>query len=286
MNGGEFPQGTSTFCCTATDTFCGHEASDCWTVDVSDETSFDVTLQLSPIMAGDVTRCITFELYSDCVQAPVVLQQEMLFGGLWDHLGHFTDVKKIPKGQYVCVTAMDQQHSLRASAFLTCAGGVYEAIFKGDPFFGGNWIVQGNLDAWKKENPNASHDVIDILDFGQFVSMYLGQFDPNTTCDQKHTPHGDINGDGVVDGLDFAFILQNFLMMSKNACCPEAPAAVAGRTSVTVRELRQMGLGNLTVADLNADGVVDSADMTAFANGAAPVQKAPIRGQGSSLRSR
>jgi hypothetical protein len=253
---------------------------------VSDETAFDVTLQLSPIMAGDVTRCINFELYSDCVQAPVVLQQEMLFGGLWDHVGHFTDVKKIPKGQYVCVTAMDQQHSLRASSMLTCAGGVYTAIFKGDPFFGGNWLVQGNLDAWKKDNPNASHDVIDILDFGQFVSMYLGVFNPDTTCADKHTPHGDINGDGVVDGLDFAFILQNFLMMSKNACCPDAAASAEGTTSVTVRELRQMGMGDLAVADLNSDGVVDSADMTAFANGAVPVQKAPIRGQGSSLRSR
>jgi len=278
MGGGEMPIGISTFCCTAASDFCGHEVSDCWTVEVNDQTSFDVTLQLSPTMAGDVTRCINFELYADCVQAPFTFQQEMLFGGLFDHVGHFTDIKKIPgAGQWICVTAMDQLHSLRASAMLSCVDGVYEAIFKGDPFFGGNWLVQGNLDAWKKDNPLAGHDVINILDFGQFVAMYGAQFDPDTTCDMVHAAgHGDINGDGTVDSVDFSFIMENFLAMSKNACCPEATATTTPLTSVTVRELRQMGMGDLAVADLNGDGVLDTADMTAFMNGAQPVQK-PLR---------
>jgi hypothetical protein len=277
-NGGEMPIGVSTFCCTATDTFCGHQVSDCWTIEVNDLTSFDVTLQLSPIMAGDVERCITFELYADCVQPPMVFQMEMFFGGLWDHIGHFTETIKIPgSGQWVCVTAMDQQHSLRSSAFLACVDGVYEAIFKGDPFFGGNWLIQGNLDAWKKDNPMASHDVIDILDFGQFVSMYMMQLDPNTDCENKHTPHGDINGDGIVDALDFSFITMNFLAHSKNACCPESAATVTGRTSVTVRELRQAGMGELAVADLDGNGVVDMTDVAAFLAGERPNTKTPLR---------
>jgi hypothetical protein len=287
MGGGELPIGVSTFCCTATAAFCGHEKTECWTVEVNDQTSFDVTLQLSPIMAGDVERCINFQLYADCVQAPFEFQQELFFGGLWDHVGHFTEIKKIPgSGQWFCVTAMDQQHSLRASAMLSCVDGVYEAVFKGDPFFGGNWLIQGNLDAWKKDNPLASHDVIDILDFGQFVAMYGGQFDPDTTCEYKHLAHGDINGDGTVDHLDFSFIEENFLAHSKNACCPEAAATTTGLTSVTVRELRQMGMGDLAVADLNSDGVVNSVDMTAFMNGVQPVRKAPIRDAGSRLGSR
>jgi hypothetical protein len=150
MGGGEMPIGTSTFCCNATGKFCGHSVNDCWTVEVNDLTTFDIVVQLSPIMAGDVERCINFALYADCVQAPMEFQMELFFGGLWDHIGHFTDLIKIPgSGQWVCVTAMDQQHSLRSTAFLACVDGVYEAVFKGDPFFGGNWLIQGNLDAWK-----------------------------------------------------------------------------------------------------------------------------------------
>jgi hypothetical protein len=285
MNGGEMPIGTSTFCCTATGTFCGHQVTDCWTVEVNDLTTFDVTLQLSPIMLGDVERCINFQMYADCVQAPMEFQMELFFGGLWDHIGHFTELIKIPgSGQWVCVTAMDQQHSLRSSAFLACVDGVYEAVFKGDPFFGGNWLIQGNLDAWKKDNPLASHDVIDILDFGQFVAGYMDQMDPNTDCENKHTPHADINGDGIVDALDFSFITMNFLAHSKNACCPDSAATEAGRTSVTVRELRQAGMGDLAVADLDSNGVVDTADIAAFLGGAVPVHKDPVRGAGSGLR--
>jgi hypothetical protein len=286
MNGGELPIGVSTFCCTATDTFCGHEVNDCWTVEVNDETSFEVTLQLSPVMAGDVERCIDFDLYADCVQAPFSFSEELFFGGIWDHVGHFTDMMKIPSaGQWICITAKDQLHSLRASATLACVDGVYEAVFKGDPFFGGNWLIQGNLDGWKKDNPLASHDVIDILDFGQFVANYGAQVDPNTDCEMVYAGHADINGDGVVDGLDYSFVIDNFLAVSKNACCPDAAATTTALTSVTVRDLRQMGMGELAVADLNGDGVVDSADMTAFMNGVQPAAKPELR-TGSRLGTR
>jgi len=48
--GGEFPQGTSTFCCSATKS-CGNSTGDqCWTVTVSEQHSMDVVVQLSPVM--------------------------------------------------------------------------------------------------------------------------------------------------------------------------------------------------------------------------------------------
>ena len=142
-----------------------------------------------------------------------------------------------------------------------------------------------SLDGWKKDNPLASHDVIDILDFGQFVANYGAQMDPNTDCATVYAGHADITGDGVVDALDFSFITENFLAHSNNACCPEAPASTTGLTSVTVRELRQMGMGDLAVADLNSDGVVNSVDMTAFMNGVQPVVKPELR-TGSRLGTR
>ncbi|UCC32127.1 MAG: hypothetical protein JSU86_07560, partial [Phycisphaerales bacterium] len=148
--GGEFPQGTSTFTCSATN-ICGATDSCTWEVTVTPYHALDLTVQLSPIISGDVERCIEFELFSDCVQSPLVFQQDIFFGGLFDHVGHFTDLIKIPgKAQWRCITARDQLHTLRSCAWLECIDGVYYAVFKGDPFFGGNWLVGANLDGFKK----------------------------------------------------------------------------------------------------------------------------------------
>jgi hypothetical protein len=278
MNGGVLNVGMSTFSCTATSKICGDSLTIGWTVIVNETTDFDVEVQLEPIMVGDVTRCITFMLYEDCVQPPDVIQKELVFGGKADFVGHYTDAFKIPtSGQWACITAEDQQHSLRSVAYPECgADGTVYAAFKGDPdYFGGNWLTQGNLDGWKKTH---GQYIIDIYDFGQFVSMYLQPFVPDTLCADKHTPHGDINGDGIVDGADFAFIVRNFLEQAKDSCCPDGGTAVAGRTEVSVRELREMGLRDLVVADLNGDGLVNMDDMTAFMEGQRPrATKVPDR---------
>jgi hypothetical protein len=279
MGGGEFPLGVSTFCCDATSVLCADTLHDCWTVTVLDQTTLDITLQLSPIIVGaDFIRCIDFELFANCIEEPVDFEANLSFGGMWEYVGHYTDTVKVPDiGQWYCVTARDQLHTLRSTAFLDCVDGVYEAVFKGDPFWGGNWLVGGNLDGYKKENPNASHNVIDILDFGQFVAHYLDVVDPNTPCTAAG-PHADINGDGVVNALDFAFVMMNFLASSKDACCPDAAAKVyTGRTEVSVRELRQMGLGELSVGDLNKDGLLNMDDMSAFMAGQVPASKTPSR---------
>ncbi len=282
MGGGEHPIGTSTYSCTATGTGpCNGSAADGWTVTVNDAQSLDVTVQLSPILSGDVSRCIKFELFEDCVQAPIVLEQDLFFGGAFDHIGHFTSDIKVPVGQFACITARDQHHSLRSCAYPDCVGGVYSAMFKGDPFFGGNWLVQGNLDGHKKDNPAASHDVIDILDFGAFVVAFGDLLSPNTSC-ATVGGHADINGDGIVDAADFAFVSMNFLTSSKDCCCGAATATVKTPvTSMSVRDLRAANLLDLIVADLNKDGVVDSDDMTDFMAGKRPaVGKEDVRIRG------
>jgi len=275
--GGEHPQGMTTYTCVATSNICGKSAIDEWTVTVNDTVALDVEVQLQPKIDGDLVRCINFELFADCVKKPLTLQTELVFGGVWDFVGHFTDEMKIPKGQYECITARDQQHTLRATSDMVCIDGVYQAAFKGDPFFGGNWLVGGNIDTWKKEGENISIDTIDILDFGVFVWRYGEIVNPNTLCAEKHDfPHADINGDGIVDGLDFTFIMMNFLQGSKDACCPDKDGHTAGPVAldeISVSQLRQMGLGELVVADLNGDGLVNVADMSAFMNGQEPNKK-------------
>ncbi|UCC28922.1 MAG: hypothetical protein JSU86_12050, partial [Phycisphaerales bacterium] len=265
--GGEHPLGVTRYHCDVTTTVCGHSVGCDWTVTVNHVTTLDVEIQLSPIIAGDLLRCIKFELYSDCVQSPLVVEKDIFFGGLFDHIGHFTDVIKIPgAGQWRCITARDQLHTLRSCAWLECIDGVYYAVFKGDPFFGGNWLVGGNLDGFKKDIPTASHDVIDIFDFGTFVVQWAVRADPNTICGTPG-PNADINGDGIVDALDFTFVMMNFLDHSKDCCCGPAAGTIVGRTEVSVRELREMGLGELAVGDLNRDGLLNMDDVQAFQAG-------------------
>jgi hypothetical protein len=268
-NGGEFPQGRAIFECTATNS-CGDTDFRYWTVDVSDQHAMDVVVQLSPTIAGDpITRCICFEFYSDCVQAANVWCDELVFGFPYDFIGHNTTVQKVDKGQFACLTAKDPLHTLRSVSDIECVDNQLVAVFKGDPFFGGNWLVGGNLDSWKA---GGNADVIDILDFGMFVSQYGAMVNPNTTCEMAQA-HADINGDGIVDALDFTFISQNFLESSKNSCCDNGGGATVedqAVQSITVKELRRRGLGELAVADLNADGVLDQADMAAFMAGEVP----------------
>ena len=313
-SGGEHIIGDSTYCCWATNkcgAFAGFQvgnpqsnaAEGCWTVTVNDQTALDIEIELSPTIAkkvGGVERCIEFEAFSNCVQGPQVFCDNITFGGNFNLIGHSTGDFKMPPGQFACLTARDKLHSLRACALrsdgnLDCVGGTVFATFKGDPFFGGNWLINGNLDAWKKDNEKASHDVIDIQDFGQFVANYLqcyfdgekvscsspvngntpcsGTDHKNFDCHAMDQTNADINGDGIADLLDFAFVSFNFLVSSKDCCCPGSTGNTVGRTAISVLELRQMGLSDLIVADLNNDGMVDLNDMAAFLAGDVPSRK-------------
>lgn len=279
LDGGTYPQGRYFFeCSTGDDGTCTTDLSCEWTVTVSDETSLDVVVQLSPnVEDTEFTRCICFELYTSCTPMKwIEVCETMTFGGAFNLSGHAADSLKVPKsGNIECITARDRQHSLRASQEGVPCDGSYSAEFKGDTFFDGNWLIQGNLNR---------DQVIDILDFG----VFLGQLNQNPTprpktCednDGEGFTHADINGDGVVDVADFTFIQINFLANDKNVCCPGSHTAgqnQAGRTSISVKELREMGMDDLAVADLNNDGNVDQRDMAAYLQGARPKDGAKVR---------
>lgn len=313
--GGEFPIGASSFCCYAVsdgpcgtttgcppDTTCADADANgkpdgCWTVTVNDETSLDITVGLSPSSQskpGDnLTRCIKFTLYSNCVQEPLVFSDDVSFGGLFDFVGKSTGKIKIPgSGQWDCITAQDQLHTLRSCYTFDmnndCVGGQLSAAFSGDPRLGGNWLIGGNLDGWKKDDPNAnpSLDVIDILDFGTFVSQYLTDYGFTDTPCGTAGPNADINGDGVVDLDDYAFVSSNFLVSAKQCCCGPQAASVNAITEISVAQLRAEGYAELISADLNGDGLLNLADMAAFDQGVRPTKKAPVKGGSRSTGSR
>jgi hypothetical protein len=271
--GGLFPTGLSTFQCSATDA-CGASGSCEWTVEVRRFNTFEVSVELSPSMADDpknqpLQRCVEFEFFANCVQQPIVVQQTMSFGLPFNLPGHADDVVlKVPAGQYACVTARDPLHTLRSSSSLQKVNGRYVASFQGDPFFGGNWLVGGNLDG---------STVIDIIDFGLLIDKYLQRLDPHTPCGSTG-PHADINGDGLVDALDLSFVSLNFLATDKNMCCPEAltSSGPAPISSVTLSELRDAGIRNPSRLDANRDGVFDMTDIRMLLSGQRP--QAPPRG--------
>lgn len=280
MNGGALPQGTTFFSCTATDS-CGDSETNVWTVQVSSQHALDVEVHLSPEMvASQFERCINFDLYTDCSSTPETVCETITFGGPLNFDDHGKASLKITKENYACVAAQDVLHTLRACATPTCDGvGAWELLYKGDPLLGGNWLLGGNLDAWKPGISFSDANVINVLDFVMLMSEVSAAkaYPPSgsTVCDPLTCaaagPHGDINADGLVDSVDFAFVLDNFLADSKDCCCPP-PGADNGapRTSITVKELRAMGLGHMATADLNSDGVVDMDDMGLYMQGVNP----------------
>jgi hypothetical protein len=315
MGGGVFPQGASSFCCYALakdkcgqSVGCPGSAHDCgqqlgkpegcWTVQVNDETSMDIDIGLEPPTTttnrdGTLTRCIEFCLYANCVEAPLCFQDFVTFGGIFNFVGKSQGKIKIPgKGQWDCITAQDQLHSLRSCCradenppCLFCDGSQLVADFTGDPELGGNWLIGGNLDAFKKDVPKASTNIIDILDFGMYVSQY-GVCYADKSPDCHDGPHADINGDGCVTVADYMFLVRNFMLSSKDCCCVgDGAAAPTPLAEVSVDELRQMGMGELVVADLNGDGLVNAQDMDAFTQGARPTKTSNDRKGGKGLRS-
>ena len=269
--GGLFPVGRAEFVCSTADG-CGAGAACSWTVQINPSNSFEVMVQLSPtIVPGPLNRCIEFQFFSNCLEPPLVVEQELQFGLPFSLPGQAATVAfKVPAGKYACVTARDPLHSLRSVSGLEILDGhTFTARFGVDPFFGGNWLIGGNL--------NGDH-VIDILDFGIFIVEQQSVMLADTICGTEG-PHADINGDGIVDVLDLGFVLNNFLEIDKDSCCP---GAAAGRAvpvrEIAVEDLGRLGLEDLRVADLNGDGLINFEDIQHAMRGDVPAGTKPVRG--------
>ena len=278
-HGGLFPQGKTYFVCTATDIECDEEVTKVWTVDVSDQHALDVEVHLGPVMtAGVYTRCICFYLY-DSSEMPEPFCTMMTFGGPWNFPDHARETIKIDKGNYVCIEARDPLHTLRSTADVECIDNAWTAVFKGDPalqYVGkSHWLVGGNLDFYE---PGGNPDVIDVLDFGVYmfeVSMNAMHTAGGNDCAGGDAsalyPHADINADGFVDALDYAFLTKNYLADSKHGCFEDPGSVVYTPVmDITVKELRARGMSHLAVGDLNHDGRLNGEDMALYSQGYAP----------------
>ncbi|MFH1109541.1 MAG: cohesin domain-containing protein [Planctomycetota bacterium] len=276
--GGRFPVGHFEFECTATDS-CGASSSCRWSADVRNSNTVEVNVQLSALMTPNLLhRCIEFEFYQNCTDEPVVIEQTLDFGGMFNFPGYVHSVVlKVPPGPYGCVTARDPRHTLRSAAHPVIIHGKYVVAFKGDPMLGGNWLLNGNLNGDR---------VIDLLDHALLLAQYSATMDPSTPCDTGSAIHADLNGDGFVDTNDLTFILRNFLATDKGACCGTASggAAASEPSVISVEDLDALGLSDLRDADADHDGFLNAEEIMAYLQGewsaedpppAAPGDQAP-----------
>jgi len=257
-SGSAFGLGTTPVTCSAVNS-CGLE--DICTFNVSVVGSFlTTTVELSPtVNAGPIERCITFEL-SECTSGSglrVAVDRDMIFTG-----GLASQRFPIPGGMWDCVTARDSLHTLRSTApdFSTLDDVEYDGTFVGNRATGGHWLIGGNLN---------DDTFIDILDFGIFMSLFLTPAQQDTPCGTP-SPEANINGDNVVDLIDFVFVQVNSLMISEPNCCGTGASSAQPLSEVSIRQLRYMGLYHLRYADLNHDGYINADDMIAFLNGDRP----------------
>lgn len=268
--GGDFPVGTTSISCWATDS-CSQEVTCQFDVVNTGMQGVHLDLQLSPTVVSNLmTRGIDIKV-SNCDAAnPVEIEQclDVEFGGELNMPGYGSVQFEIPIGNWVCVEATDRHHTLRSTCLLTCeeidGESVWFAAFEHTPdlFDACHWLINGNLN---------QDEHVDILDYAVYQSAIGGPVDPNSTCDTP-SPHADINGDHIVNIFDFTFILLNFFDPQSDSCdevCADGatgPPSGGPRDSVSVAELLAMGYEREDVDRMDRDnnGVVDLADMAAY----------------------
>ena len=215
-------------------------------------------IQLEGVYAGTpeepLTRCITFKLGGDGgARGPYTVRIPVeSINGLGAVI--LTDIPN--DAVWTKLSVKDKLHTMRATVVLIDPTGKKQFVpdTSGGPvvLFGGD-LTNDNL--------------VDILDFGAFIGEFGQRLDP-PGCDWAGR-HSDISGDGWVNSGDFSFIQISFLSGGD----PDVGYAVAaaavtrhtgGRSSVTVTEMRAAGIENAEAADLNRDGLVNTADVAIF----------------------
>lgn len=135
---------------------------------------------------------------------------------------------------YPCILAKDPGHSLSNTGASSLVGVEYAASIA--------------LDQGDSNDDN----LVDILDFG----IYVGKFGAALAGGSSN-----FNDDTAVNSGDFGFISLNFAH-SGTVC--GAFTGGAPRNSVSVKELRRSGMGELAGADFNRDGMLDVNDVVYY----------------------
>ncbi len=162
--------------------------------------------------------------------------------------GAVKDIAVPVRADYQCIAAKDATHTNSSARALSVVGT--------------KWVASA---AFQLVGGDSNDDnSIDVLDFGTYLA--------DRGAPRDALSRSNFNRDAVVNNGDFSFIAINFLQTGSSCSVLGAPVA---RASITVRELRRLGLGHLALADLDQNGVVDAADLAHYAQFGAPRFKGP-----------
>ena len=268
-----FPPGTTPVRAYATDG-CSHTGECFFTVDVLGVSELVVNVELKDVTEPALTRCIAFELWDCTSMTSQTVEEEITFSyilpsGPCSATGVTIDV---PCGSWDCVRARDPLHTLWRTDVdgFGISGTQFVASFTDDSGMSGDddSLIGGNI--FEDGPPIAPPQVIDILDYAVFVNYWGADYGTGDTTCATTRPHADISGNGTVNTADFTFIQTYFLSVDDAGCCGLFASGGSPRASISVAELVEMGLGELSGADLNNDGWVDELDIIAFAQGVRP----------------
>ena len=226
---GMFPVGVTTIKWTTTDAL-NQVTSITRTVTVSDYQLLDLTVNLFGSILQNSTRTVRIK-----IGATSQLHEVVTVAGV----GTVTGIQVPVVGSIPCLLAKDTQHSVSNAASASVVGVRYAASVV---------LTQGDSN---------DDDLIDILDFGVFLG--------DRGADATRRGRSNFNSDLAVNNGDFGFISLRFLLSGDTCGAFDAPGQPLSR--ISVRELRRRGLGNMTKADFNRDGWVDTTDMTIYMQG-------------------
>ena len=226
---GMFPVGVTTIDWTTTDAL-NQVTSITRTVTVSDYQLLDLTVNLFGSILQNSTRTVRIK-----IGATSQLHEVVTVAGV----GTVTGIQVPVVGSIPCLLAKDTQHSVSNAASASVVGVRYAASVV---------LTQGDSN---------DDDLIDILDFGVFLG--------DRGADATRRGRSNFNSDLAVNNGDFGFISLRFLLSGDTCGAFDAPGQPLSR--ISVRELRRRGLGNMTKADFNRDGWVDTTDMTIYMQG-------------------
>ncbi len=226
---GMFPVGATTINWTTTDAV-NQVTSITRTVTVSDYQLLDLTVNLFGSISQNSTRTVRIK-----IGATSQLHEVVTVAGV----GAVTGIQVPVVGSIPCLLAKDILHSVSNAASASVVGVRYAASVV---------LTQGDSN---------DDDLIDILDFGNFLG--------DRGADPTRRGRSNFNSDLAVSNGDFTFISLRFLLSGDTCGAFDAPGQPLSR--ISVRELRRRGLGNMTKADFNRDGWVDTTDMAIYMQG-------------------
>ena len=226
---GMFPVGVTTIKWTTTDAL-NQVTSITRTVTVGDYQLLDLTVNLFGSISQNSTRTVRIK-----IGATSQLHEVVTVAGV----GTVTGIQVPVVGSIPCLLAKDILHSVSNAASTSVVGVRYAASVV---------LTQGDSN---------DDDLIDILDFGNFLG--------DRGADLTRRGRSNFNSDLAVNNGDFSFISLRFLLTGDTCGAFDAPGQPLSR--ISVRELRRRGLGNMTKADFNRDGWVDTTDMTIYMQG-------------------